>query len=220
MNSRSNSTKLGGRIRNRGGRIAVLAIAAGAGHTVALKNDGTVVAWGANFFGLTNVPAGFNPGPHSGLPSSASGSISGAFYLTNQCVACHMQPDAAPATTHSHAFTPGYNVCLNCHDGPAARAALTPYLSNQVATVIFVLNLWADTQTNSRLSTNGVVAWEYTTPGGLILQTNSLGYATGWIQLLCPATVAGAASHEYRLPNERALTVLPSAGLKSALKPR
>ena len=27
------------------------------------------------------------------------------------------------------------------------------------------------------------MAWEYTTPGGLILQTNSLGYATGWTQL-------------------------------------
>ena len=135
---------------------------------------------GELFNGLTSVPADFNPGPHSGLPSSASGSISGAFYLTNQCVACHMQPGAAPATTHSHAFTPGYNVCLNCHDGQAAQAALTPYLSNQVATVIFVLNLWAGTQTNSLLATNGVVAWEYTTPGGLSWQTNSSGWVTSW----------------------------------------
>lgn len=135
---------------------------------------------GELFNGLTSVPAGFNPGPHSGLPSSASGSISGAFYLTNQCVACHMQPDAAPATTYSHAFTPSYNVCLNCHDGQAAQAALTPYLSNQVATVIFVLNLWAGAQTNSLLSTNGVVAWEYTTPGGLTWQTNASGSVTSW----------------------------------------
>ncbi len=135
---------------------------------------------GELFNGLTSVPAGFNPGPHSGLPSSASGSISGAFYLTNQCVACHMQPDAVPATTHSHAFTASYDVCLNCHDGPAARAVLTPYLSNQVATVIFALNLWAGAQTNSLLATNGVVSWEYTTPGGLTWQTNSSGWVTSW----------------------------------------
>jgi alpha-tubulin suppressor-like RCC1 family protein len=36
----------------------VTAIAAGEGHTVALKNNGTVVAWGYNGFGQTNVPAG------------------------------------------------------------------------------------------------------------------------------------------------------------------
>jgi hypothetical protein len=122
----------------------------------------------------------FNPGPHSGLPSSASGSIYGTFYLTNQCVACHMQPDAAPATIHSHAFTAGYDVCLNCHDGQAARAVLTPYLSNQVATVIFALNQWAALQAPPALLTNGVVAWEYTTPGGLTWQTNSSGQVTGW----------------------------------------
>jgi hypothetical protein len=36
----------------------VTAIAAGGSHTVALKNDGTVVAWGSNYSGQTNVPAG------------------------------------------------------------------------------------------------------------------------------------------------------------------
>jgi len=45
------------------------------------------------------------------------------------------------------------------------------------------LNNWAATKAPAALQTNGVVAWEYTTPGGLILQTNSLGYATGWTQL-------------------------------------
>lgn len=34
----------------------VTAIAAGAGHTVALKNDGSVVAWGFNEYGQATVP--------------------------------------------------------------------------------------------------------------------------------------------------------------------
>jgi hypothetical protein len=91
-----------------------------------------------------------------------------------------MQPDAASATTHSHAFTAGYDVCLNCHDGQAAQEFLTPYLSNQVATVIFALNRWAAIKAPALLVTNGVVPWEYTTPGGLTWQTNSSGFVTAW----------------------------------------
>ena len=33
-------------------------VAAGGAHIVALKNDGTVVAWGSNGFGQSKVPAG------------------------------------------------------------------------------------------------------------------------------------------------------------------
>ena len=36
----------------------VMAVAAGYNHSVALKNDGTLVAWGDNFDGQTNVPVG------------------------------------------------------------------------------------------------------------------------------------------------------------------
>jgi hypothetical protein len=35
----------------------VVAVAAGWSHSVALKADGTVVAWGDNIYGQTNVPA-------------------------------------------------------------------------------------------------------------------------------------------------------------------
>ena len=65
---------------------------------------------------LLDGPATFNPGTHAGLPDSAQRSISGTFYLTNQCVSCHMQPDAPPATTQSHTFEiTSYDVCMNCH---------------------------------------------------------------------------------------------------------
>ncbi len=47
----------------------VTAIAAGKYHTAALKNDGTVVAWGLNNHGQTSVPAGL-----SGVTALASGS--------------------------------------------------------------------------------------------------------------------------------------------------
>jgi alpha-tubulin suppressor-like RCC1 family protein len=38
----------------------VTAIAAGALHTLALRKDGTVIAWGNNFYGQTNIPAGLS----------------------------------------------------------------------------------------------------------------------------------------------------------------
>ncbi|MSU40953.1 MAG: hypothetical protein EXS28_04470, partial [Pedosphaera sp.] len=46
----------------------VVAIAAGVYHTVALKQDGTVVAWGKNDDGQTTVPAGL-----SGVVAIAAG---------------------------------------------------------------------------------------------------------------------------------------------------
>ncbi len=125
--------------------------------------------------GVTDSPAAFNPGTHAGLPNP------GAFYLTNQCVACHMQPDAPPASTHTHTFAvASHAVCLNCHSTDPGQSG--PGVSNQVSTVIFLLDQWAATQAPAALQTNGAVIWEYTTPGGLIWQTNSLGYVISWTQ--------------------------------------
>ena len=131
---------------------------------------------------LPGGTAAFNPGSHAGLPSSANFSISGTFYLTNQCVSCHMPAEAAPASSHSHTFATGNAVCANCHDGSVAQAFLTPYLSNKVSLVIFSLNRWAATKAPASLRTTGVVAWEYTTPGGLTWQTNASGFVTSWAQ--------------------------------------
>jgi hypothetical protein len=124
-------------------------------------------------------PATFNPGSHAGLPGSAQFSISGAFYLTNQCVSCHMQNDTAPATTHSHTFAvASHDVCMNCHQIDPGESAIG--VSDNVSLVIDELNRWAATQASAALRTNGAVIWEYTTPGGLIWQTNQTGQVTSW----------------------------------------
>ena len=57
------SVTLGGQVLS-----GVTAIAAGGEHTVALKTDGTVVAWGWNISGETTVPAGL-----SGVTAIAAG---------------------------------------------------------------------------------------------------------------------------------------------------
>ena len=141
---------------------------------------------------LLSGPATFNPGNHAGLPSSAAYSISGTFYLTNQCTACHMQTDSRGAPDHSTMITSD-EVCLNCHITPPEILEdyyLTPAISNNVITLITAMNRWAAMQTNSLLATNGVVAWEYATPGGLTWQTNSFGYVTSW-SLANPVTFTG-----------------------------
>jgi Cytochrome c554 and c-prime len=127
-------------------------------------------------------PATFNPGSHAGLPSSAIYSISGQFYLTNQCANCHMQADSSDADNHTFAVTSD-TVCFNCHVTPPAlleQFFLTPAISNSVSTLITALNRWVATKAPAVLRTNGVVGWEYTTPGGLTWQTNSAGQVIGW----------------------------------------
>jgi hypothetical protein len=60
----------------------VTAIAAGEHHTVALKTNGTVVAWGQNNYGQTNVPAGL----------SAATAIAAGAYHTVALVGTAPQP--------------------------------------------------------------------------------------------------------------------------------
>ncbi len=148
---------------------------------------------------LSGGPATFNPGSHAGLPGSAQVSFSGTFYLTNQCVSCHMQSDGPPANLHSHTFAvASHDVCLNCHLYDPGSSG--PGISNEVTTVIVLLNNWAAIK-GTALQTDGVVAWEYTTPGGLILQTNSLGYATGWTRLDQPNYSGPSAADQALIPD-------------------
>ncbi len=126
--------------------------------------------------------ATFNPGTHAGLPSSVNYSLSGKFYLTNQCANCHMQADSSDADNHSFAVTSD-TVCYNCHITPPELLEefyLTPAINNAVTTLITAMNRWAATKAPAALRTNGVVAWEYTTPGGLTWTTNSAGNVTSW----------------------------------------
>jgi len=143
---------------------------------------------------LLNGPATFNPGTHAGLPSSAIYSISGTFYLTNQCANCHMQADSSDADNHSFAVTSDA-ICYNCHLTPPElleQYYLTPAISNSVATLITAMNRWAANAalTNSLLAGTNLVAWEYTSPGGLTWQTNSTGQVTSW-SLDNPVTFTG-----------------------------
>lgn len=144
---------------------------------------------------LLDGPATFNPGSHAGLPSSADFSISGTFYLTNQCASCHMQDDSADLANHSFAVTTD-EVCLNCHVTPPEvleELYLTPAISNNVSVLLTALNRWAAKQTNALLTATNVVAWEYTSPGGLTWQTNSSGFVTSW-SLANPVTFTGPAT--------------------------
>jgi Cytochrome c554 and c-prime len=138
---------------------------------------------------LADGSATFNPGTHAGLPASAANSLSGTFYLTNQCVSCHMQKDNPPAgsSVQSHQFVmTKYDVCLNCHNFDPeglVEIVMVPAVSNRVYNLKYALDLWASTQAPPALQTAGVLPWEYTTPGGLIWQTNGAGQITGWVQV-------------------------------------
>jgi hypothetical protein len=131
---------------------------------------------------LLDGPVIYHPGTHAGLPASAANSISGTFYLTNQCADCHMQTDDNGGYNHSTMVTSD-TVCLNCHvTSPIVleNNYLTPAISNNVTTLITALNQWSARQTNALLTATNVVAWEYTTPGGLTWQTNSAGAVISW----------------------------------------
>jgi len=90
---------------------------------------------------------------------------------------CNRTP--ASATAHSHTFEVDTdNICLNCHLSDPGHSAIG--VSDNVALIIDELNQWAATRAPAVLRSNGIVAWEYTTPGGLTWQTNSAGHVTGW----------------------------------------
>jgi hypothetical protein len=142
---------------------------------------GVLPGAGTNYI---NCATNAQPGAHAGFPSSAKYSLSGTYYLTNQCVSCHMQPNPAPDLTHSHRFElDTYTTCLQCH--PATPDQLVPLVmfpavSNRVYALKRELDTWASTIAPPALRSNGVLAWEYTTPGGLDWKTNAFGIRTGW----------------------------------------
>jgi len=150
-------------------------------YNVLLGTVGILPGSGTN---IIDCATNSHPGAHAGLPDSARSSISGTYYLTNQCVSCHMQPDPEPAVSHSHRFTlDTYTACLQCHPtNPDQLVPLItfPAVSNRVYKLKRELDTWASTVAPPSLRSNGVLAWEYTTPGGLDWTTNAFGVRTGW----------------------------------------
>jgi hypothetical protein len=125
-------------------------------------------AVGELFNGVTNIPAGYNPGAH-------------ARSVSKQCASCHMAPNGSPNNAHSHTFELSYSVCSGCHgNAQNSQKNLFIDISNRVTTVIMGLNNWVAQKAPPTLLTNGAVAWEYTTPGGLVWTTNSSGFVTSW----------------------------------------
>jgi hypothetical protein len=98
-----------------------------------------------------------------------------ALYITNQCADCHMQDSPAPpdpyhSTVASHTFrVDSYNLCLRCHPNPKGIVDLAQSaMSNEVAQITTLLNLWAVTKAPPILQQKyGTRAWEYTIPGDL-----------------------------------------------------
>jgi hypothetical protein len=96
-----------------------------------------------------------------------------------------MQNDSSGGHNHSFEVTTN-TVCFNCHVTDPEfleQYFLTPAISNNVAVLLTALNRWAAIKAPVALRTNGAVIWEYTTPGGLIWQTNSFGFVTSWTQV-------------------------------------
>jgi hypothetical protein len=129
-----------------------------------------------------------------------------------------MQNDSSGGHNHSFEVTTN-TVCFNCHVTDPEfleQYFLTPAISNNVVTLLTALNRWAAIKAPAALHINGVVAWEYTTPGGLTWQTNLSGLVTGWTldnpvnftgpnttgQALIPNTVKRARFNLYLVLND------------------
>jgi hypothetical protein len=64
------------------GLTGVISISAGGTHSLVIKNDGTVVAWGSNFYGQSNVPH-YHLTYTAGLNGSITGTLLQIAYLFN-----------------------------------------------------------------------------------------------------------------------------------------
>ena len=79
---------------------APVSIAAGVAHSLALKADGSVVAWGSNNFGQTNVPASLGPAIAIAANSSFSLSLKADGSVVAWGDGSYGQTNIPPAATH------------------------------------------------------------------------------------------------------------------------
>jgi hypothetical protein len=120
----------------------LVAIAAGAWHSLALRADGSLVAWGNNWDGQCTMPAGLNDavaiaaGGYHNLAVRANGAVAawGANYYGQTAVPASLRSVLAVAagTWHSLALTEDGRV-VAWGDNNAGQCAVPPGLSDVVA---------------------------------------------------------------------------------------
>lgn len=139
---------------------------------------------------------------------------------TNGCAECHMVSHTAPAPTDANPNVTGHRFevllsgCLpgGCHASTNEVrnlvSATQSGISNNITTVLSLLNLWASIRAPAVLQTNyGPRSWEYTVPGGLTdpYGTNT-GPATAY-QALIPNAIKQARFDLYLVYNDQTLGV-------------
>ena len=171
----------------------VVAIAAGNLHTVALKTDGTVVAWGSNTSGQCNVPVGL-----SGVVAIAAGSSHTVALKTDGTVvvwgASPLQTNVPVGLTGVVAITAGsgHTVALKADGTVVAWGSNTSGQSTVPVGLTGVVALSARGSYSLALKADGtVVGWGLNTSG----QTTIPAAATGMVGLAAgPTFVVGLQS--------------------------
>lgn len=196
----------------------VMSIAAGALHTTALRSDGTVLAWGNNQYGQTNVPAGLSnvvaiaAGNYHSLALKADGTLAAwgddAYSAVSlpaglsNVVAIAAGPDFNLALKNDGTVTGWGNDLYGETDIPAGlanvRAIFTGYYNGFALTADGSLVQWGSTPvwqhngTNTQLTTGtgmtNVAAVSAGSFSGWALQRDGTALAYGWFDGVAPFT--------------------------------
>lgn len=172
--------------------IKAIAIATGWSHTVALKSDGSVVAWGDNYFGQTTVPAGL-----TGVTAISAGAYHTVALKSNATLVAwgndgFRQSWVPPEITGVIAISTGHfhNVALRSNGTVVAWGRGDDGQTTVPEGLSGVTAIAAGGDHSVALKSNGtVVAWGYNGAG----QTNVPAGLTG------VTTIAAGANHTLAL---------------------
>ncbi len=166
----------------------VIALAAGDLHCIALRGDGTVVAWGDNYYGQTNIPVNLTnvvsiaAGSTHGLALKGDGTVT----MWGKILSSSMT-NAPPNATNiaSLALGPGAQHALTLHsDGTVldwGNVAYGAVLTNPPPMVRNVVAVAAGAYYGLALRSDGrVVTWGNTATAVPAAATNIVAIATGW----------------------------------------